>query len=454
MSDERFQYEVFITPLSDINTYGTEINVSDFISVSGIPTIKQNIDAGDYDIGVFTYGDIKLKAENVNGKFNDETDIRSIFQFSRDLAKVRIEFKASISNADKTLTETSTVTYKGLINEEATRTNTVKEQVDFKVLSLDSVIRTEKVAAGIITNGSTVKVALESILDTAKITSVLGFSAANINPDSNYIIDDGSVFDSLITRDALNQLLLTSNSIFVIDSNDNMIIKDRVENLTTDVLILFGKSDFHGRENIVSIKKYNSGKQRMFNSVQVNDLIKTNAALQATFGVRTKIITADHVTDADTEAIIANNLLDEFEAPKIELEINVPTNVAKAAILLDRVSINYPLRVVKTGDFFPVVGITEIGEASNTLPDTFGSLSISPDIAFKIIEKKEIPNKFITTLKLRQVGKSLSDGTFSISSQAIVGFAIIGESEIGVGTESLYNPSVIGAALIGDTETA
>ena len=127
------QYQVLITPLVDMDVYGDvidvtkDIDLSDFIKSGGIGTIKRDVDNGDYDIGVFTYGSITLKALNIDGQFNDENDWRSIFKYSRDKAKVVVNFLDNQGNAP--------ISFKGIINEDGTRQDFLKDEVKFKVLS-------------------------------------------------------------------------------------------------------------------------------------------------------------------------------------------------------------------------------------------------------------------------------------------------------------------------------
>ncbi len=130
-------------------------------------------------------------------------------------------------------------------------------------------------------------------------------------------------------------------------------------------------NDIHARENIMDLTKYNTGIHRMFNSVVINNTERSDGALQTDFGVRQKSKTLDFITDNGTEATIANKLLSEFKVPKIEVNVTVTSELARDIDLLDRVSINYPLRIKpQPGTFSPVVGITEVGEATEPLPDT------------------------------------------------------------------------------------
>ena len=58
------QYKVYFTPKLTATTYGAEVEVSAKIIDTGVSTMKRSIDAGDYDIGIFYYGDVTLKAIN------------------------------------------------------------------------------------------------------------------------------------------------------------------------------------------------------------------------------------------------------------------------------------------------------------------------------------------------------------------------------------------------------
>jgi len=403
------RYRVFITPLLSDDTYDSAQDVSDYIDASGVPNVNRSIDAGDYDVGVYSYNDITIKGQNSNGIFNGPEDSRSIFPFGRDRAKVEVHF----IEMDTSLgTETSTTTFRGLINEEATRIDPVSDSIRMRVLSRDSIIRNTKIQSGAIANGSTSTDAIKTILNTTRIRSVLTFNAANINPDFEYTIDDGSYFDNKKTQEALNELLVTTNSVFVLDSSDNMIVKSRDETVAS-ALNLYGRYDLHGRENIIKISKYNSGWHRMFTSVKVGTQVSVNTALADQYGVRQKDVDFDFITTNATKKSIADRLLSEFQAPKIELECEIDTVTASAYDLLAPVSVNFPLRLQPdAGNELPIVGITKIDEATEPLPNEYGSLEIDPSIAFKIIGIQENVKAFTTTLKLRQVGTTLSDGVF------------------------------------------
>lgn len=444
------RYSVFCTPLIGEDLYGTEIDITDRVINNGLKTIKRSIDSEDYDVGTFTFDDLEIKALNSNGYFNDVTDGRSIFKFKRDLAKVRVVAEND-ANGD-------VIAYRGLINEEATKLDVSKEEISFRVLSRDSVLRKTKISGGSISSGSLFSSTFLAIFNDPTIASVLTLVAGNIDLPYDATIDDGSTFDNISARDALNKLLVASGAVILIDGNGNVSIRDRAANSATSILNLYGPYDIQRRQNTHQLKEYNPGLHRMYNSVTINEHEENNSAYVQTFGFRGRTFDLPFITDEDKLSTIANTVLEEFKAPKVECIVEVPISVSRGVELLDRVSLNWPLRITPYSDglFLPIIGCTKIGEAAMPLPNTYGSLSVDPRISFKVIEIQEDPNKFSAFLKLRQIGNSIEDGYFTDDLTGIVGFAVIGVSFIGgVGDpDGLWNPSVIGAALIGSTEVA
>lgn len=413
---EPTNYKVFITPLSDNNTYGSEIDVSDYVDLRDISNIKSGVDNDDYDVGVFKYDFITLKAVNLNGILNDSSDFRSIFKFKRDLAKVKVKY----------FNDTSTISFNGLINEESTRQDIRSGDIRFKVLSLDSVIRNINVSSGQITNSMTYSDAIKSILNQPKITSVLTYNASDVAVDIDLLIDNPIWFDNRNAKEALDALFVTSNSVMTINHNTTEItVRVRGDNLGTGAKF-FGPGDLQGRENIADIRNYNTGFHRVFNSIDFNGTYVEDEGLITDYGARLKKVEYGFVTDASKELQIANKILSQFKSPKIELEILVTTEQAKGLEFFDLVTIDYPFRVTPSKDHpIPIYGIAKYGDA--VYPEITGSIKINPSIAFNVIGIKEHPGQFMSLIKLRQRGTGLSDGSLT-DAGAFYGSAIYGES--------------------------
>lgn len=401
------RYHVYLTPKISLNTYGDEIDISDLVNLDGVSQIKQSIDSGDYEVGVYTYDDITITANNRNGYFNTPDDVRSVFKYTRDLAKIRVKYYNN--DGAQPYEDGFFIVFNGLINDEATRVDAEKEQIKFRVLSRDSVIRNTKVDAGVISNGDLISDAIYEILQNPKITPVLTLDADDVEVDNDIAIDDGTKFDNKSTREVLNSLLLASNSVMLLDADGVITIRSRANN-ETDVLFLYGPHDIKGRENIRRLFDYDSGLHRMFSAVKVNEIEVINDVFADEFGYRQKQLTLDFITDDTKSEAIAQALVNEFGHPKVELKIEVNTEIALEWNLLDRVSIDWPLRKTPTGNFLPICGAATLGSSVTPLPVLSGSVMIKPEMSFKIIEKIENPKEFTTVLKLRQVGTTQSDG--------------------------------------------
>lgn len=446
-------YQVLITPLVRRDVYGTEqdvtldVEIDDFIKDSGISKIKREVDNGDFDFGVFTFDSINLTALNFGGKFSSYQDSRSMFKYSRDKAKVVINFFDGVSN-------TATLSFRGLIDDRSTKINFEKNEVKFKILSNDSIINRVKVPGGVVTNGISASQAIKNILQITDITSVLNYDDANINVLNDYDIDNGAFFDNKTAKQALDFLLSVTNSVLVVDkSSDDIIVRSRDENSGT-ILRLYGHGDLFGRENIINIKNYNDGLQRAFNTIIIETISSTNAGLVDQFGDNTKTFRYDFITDDTTRKRITDDLLDYWKAPKIELEAQVRTDLVKDVGFFDLVSIDYPYRKKPYKDEqFPVYGVSTYGDA--VYPYIFGNLKIDPNRAFKVIGIKEDPRTFLTTLKLRQNGTEISDGYFS-DLGTFYGVAIYGAdpyqldpNRLDPNRNSAYGAAVFGTVIYG-----
>lgn len=400
-------YRVFFTPLVGENTYGTVVDVTMDVDLTdwlkNFGQIKREIDNGDYDIGIFTFGDITLNAINFSRKFNSPDDAYSIFKFRRDRCKVEIIFYDEDGN--------DTTRFKGLINDDATRLDLVRGIVRLKVLSLDSIFRQVQVPTGAIVNGDLFSTAIKKILNVPEITNTLVYSAGNVDVDLDLAIDDGEVFSAITAKEALDDLLLASNSILIVDNLETVYVKARIE--TAAQYDLYGFGDKYGRENILEVTDYNPGLQRAFSSIKVGEVaVATSEPYVEDYGFRQKSMSFDFISTLATEQAIADNILEDFKVPKPELEVLVKTAAVQDIELLDMVSLDFDYRVVPDprDDFIPMLGTAALGTAR--LPITTGSFRINPKTKWKVIGIEEDPVKFTTALKLRQTGTAAHDGVF------------------------------------------
>lgn len=447
MSDPK-HYEVHVTPLDGAETYGTEVEITDRVRITGLSSIESRIDSDDYDFGAFLSDDLTLTAENGDGFFSSEMDSRSLFKFGRDKARVRVVFHDPDDSTD-------TLVYRGIVDERGTR-----EQPDFngsrvrlKVLSPDVVIAKSKVPSGAVGSGSSFSTAIANILDRAEITSVVSFSTADVSLSYNGTVDDGTWFDERGAREALDALLLASNSVLVVDRDLNkIVIRSRTANSGT-VRNLYGPDSVSGQpQNLIELKEANPGRSKMFNVVSVDGTVASEADFVNTFGASVKTVELGFVTSTATRLAIAQALAREFRAPKQELVATVSTSLAKSWGMFDAIVFDVPLRTkpYRGTTSLPLYGQAKYGTA--VYPYSTGGLKISQNVAYKIVGIKTDPDKFTTELRVRQVGTGFGDETIG-SVASIYGFAVYGES---VYTEDpdLIDPnvnSVYGAGKYGVT---
>lgn len=441
-------YQVLITPLIAKDTYGTQkdvtenVEIDDYVKDSGISTIKKEVDNGDFDIGVFVFDSINLTCFNFDGRFSGINDSRSMFKYSRDKAKITVNFFNGESN-------TPDSSFRGILDDRATKLNFGKNEIKFKLLSNDSIINRVKVPAASIPNGTMISDAIKTLLQLTDITSVLNYDNANINVLNDYEIDDGSNFDNKTVKAALDKLLAVSNSVLLIEKDtDNMIVRSRTWN-SGQTKRFYGHGDLFGRENIINIKNYNDGLQRAFNTINIKNISSSNAGYIDLYGDNAKTFTFDFITNPVTQKQIADDILDYWKSPKIELEVEAKTSEVKNLDFFDLVSIDFPYRVKPyNSDKLPLYGTAIYGEA--VYPYLFGNLKIRPSVAFKVIGIKENPKKFLTMIKLRQIGTEVDDGFFG-KIGTFYGTAVYGVDEYQLDSDRLdpNRRSVFAAARYG-----
>jgi len=393
-------YKVYLTPLVDEETYGTEIEISDYVISDNLSSIKKNTDSEDYNIGDYRLGSISLVCTNYCGEFNDN-DPRSFFQYKSQRAKVRVVYYDSLTD--------SSLSFKGLTSDDATVFNS-DDTAKIKVLANDSIIDTVQVQAGVLENGDLFSEALKSILNNSAITAVLTYDASEIEVDLDLAIDDVTPFSGISTWQAVRQLLIASNSVLYVD-DETIKVKTRDEN-TQNVSYFYGPGDTLDRENIVSITDYNNGAQRIFNSIIINDSDPySDTESVEWFGLKQKKFTFDFITDSTKELLIAKRLVNQFRYPRLEFKLTCKTQLANQIGFFDTIGVSHPIksRPYRTTNA-PLWDLAKYDTTEDVYPIDFGGVNIDGRLAFQIIQRIENPSEFQTTLKLRGRGKTFDDG--------------------------------------------
>ena len=396
------QYKVEITPLEKDNTYASEaIDVTEYTRLDGVTDIIEQVDDGDFDLGVFTLDSVKLRMINFSGKFSDVNSASSIFPFRRDLAKVVITFLDDDGNPD--------AQFRGFIDDTLTREDFDNAEVALTVISKSGLFNKIAVLGGSVSNNMTIKEALTEILDRPQVTNYLNYDIANMNPALNIEVNAGAEFDNITYRDALNTLMRISGSVLLVDSSDNIIVRDRTRNNNTPHKF-YNEGDPLGRVNINRLAQFNTGVQRAFNFYKIDNIFAKDDNLIAENGLRQKDLSLNNIiTNVDTRQVIVNYYLDNFAVPKTELQIQMETDIAKDVEILDTCTLDYlPIVKMERNKVMPLVDVVEV---PFDLPQVLNKRYISSNIGFKVIAKQVNIGSHTTTLKLREIGTKAGDST-------------------------------------------
>lgn len=413
----QLEVQVMLQPLVQVGEYGTAVDITDSVLQESLTEITQFIDSQDYEVGIFAFGNLNLSFDNSRGKFNEQGDERSLFPYLRDRARIVINLiEREVTRSGEVVTDSSTTTtelFSGLLKEDSIRQDATNDVVTAEILSRESTLAASTIAAAAVNNGATITEALTVLLQAAVITEQLTFSLSKITPTNDLTIDDGTFFDGLNGLDAVKNLLQASNSVFFIDSSDEMNVTGRDIRAGLSVISLYGPNSTDGRENIIEMFDLNPGFHRIVNSVRLNDLVEVSASGSSDeYGVRQKQYTFDFITSDATLLTIGTALVNEFSGPKQEITVKIPISDGVGISILQSVRIYTGLKhtIEDDGVFASIWGQTDYGDADFAIGSEVGSFFVSSEIIWKVLEITHNLQDFTTTLKLRQSGTSYDDG--------------------------------------------
>jgi hypothetical protein len=241
-----------------------------------------------------------------------------------------------------------------------------------------------------------------ALLNQSQITSLLTVDYSNINCGTDLPIDSIASLQNKTVQEGLNNLLLVSNSVLYIEG-DTVFVSPRV---ATDQVIFnfYGQTSPNGAENIIDIQNIRNGLNRVLNYFTWKDttLFSQSLSSVAKYGALTKELSADFVTLGTSQQTIMDNLCAEFADPKQEFSITTPMSYKSlACTLLSRVSVDYPIVYVSTGDPVPLCGAAVCGEA--ILPKALSAFKLSPTDYYYVIGRSVNSKDSTITFKLRRM---------------------------------------------------
>lgn len=405
------RFRAFIVPFAADGTYGDEIEVTADTDIGSIGNISQKIDNNQYNVGLLTYNDFNLKLRNEHGKYSNVGDTpSSIFNIKRNDSIFRLYWQidsflpiCGIAICGQARLSPITLVYEGLIKDDATSDSPKSQFTRLKVLSLESKFDQIEVPNGLINNGDTFESALFDILNQTIVTDLFTVDAANINVGFDTTIDDAQALSSQNGKNALDNLLLLSNSIIYIKER-TIYISARVAS-TDSQFTFYGPASVNGLENTQNISDIRTGVSKSFNywTWQDETFNVEDATNRALYGVRRKQISSALITGTAKKQAILAALVGEFGAPRKSFKVTTPINYETIPLFyLDKINVDYPtVYIPSEGRDLPFYDVAKYDESFYPLPDSFLTIDINKDwrIAGRTINVKSQ----LITFDLREV---------------------------------------------------
>lgn len=402
-------FRVYINPFDDDGNYTGFEDVTKYVNLSSLSDITQDIDSAEYQLGVFRYPNLQLKLNNQSGKFSDVEVVQSIFRFRRADSQVKVTYSlldegpyCGVAICGETYLSEEITLYTGLINDESYSTSVKNQDVTVKVLGFESVFTRTLVPYSALSNGMLVSAAIYAILNQLAITNLLTVDLSNIDPFLDQAIDTVTPFETMTVKEALDKLLVTSNSVLYI--RDQVVyVTNRVATAAVQTTF-YGQAAIDGAEEIADIKELKNGVSKVFNYITWVDtnLSSTDSDSVNRYGARKLELDYDFFTNTGKRTNIMDNIAAEFAVAKQEFILVVPINYNQLTLnLLDRVVVDYPTVYQQGEEAIPVCGVFEYGVG--ILPNALWSLTITTDENYKIVSKKIIPRTNVIEFKVRKI---------------------------------------------------
>lgn len=401
---------VYLTPLDDLGGFSSEIEITNYVDLSSIGSVKRSLDNSTYDIGLLRYNNLTLKLHNASGKFSDVESLTSVFRYSRSGSKVRVTWApgptlvCGMFICGEAILSEEVDIYRGILNDDTAKMNANDQIVSFQVLSYESQISKVLVPFDELETGDWLSDVLYKTLNQAPITRYAAVVEADINLHVDYEIDDIAWFENKTGKEAVEKILQVSNSILYFDETG---FKASGREPSESVAMHFyGQASLIGNENIVDIREFRDGRNRVINHVRWGD---EGAAAQGPFsidkwGVYTKELSADFITDPAKQLVSAEAIVEEFENPQKEFELVGLLGADTIGLKFkDRIDIDYPTVVVPASLQLPVVGVAKIGAIETPLPGVLWEFQLTQEENFKIMEIEMDLKKELISFGLRRI---------------------------------------------------
>jgi len=328
------------------------LDVTKYLLATSATKITKRLDYEASEFGNFINSNAVFQINNISGDWNDSNDNYSLFAgyYSRNYTRIR--YKAGYYG--KNNVKINELVFEGLINERTMKINYNDGQLQFTALSYSQILKENIIGSGDLSGATTIKDIIAVIMSYSNINNIINYDATKINPETNISFDNISYYELRDTQDVISELCKKSNSIWYIDVNNYLVIRDRTIILGSYIdykpnkPILFvndgGQSfvnanyytatftdyafEFKGGvkqsifNNIIEIKSSDDGFQNIINSVQYTndanvylneDNDQDNLNL---YGTNLLLLEGNDLTNSITINSISNSIINKKKIPK------------------------------------------------------------------------------------------------------------------------------------------
>ena len=415
--------------LSILPPVGGEVDITHRVIRGGLGNVKQRIESSDFVAGNFSYDSMRIQLINDDGAFSVGGEY---FPGGGGYTRIMLRHISGDGNMVDA--------FSGLVEEMSIKEDERRYTVKMEVLSLDSIINKTIIPAGAVRDGVTFRNGLMAILDRRPIIDYININLNNIMLQYDGIINNGEWFSLRDGKTAIDLLLIASGAFAYVDKNRNYIVSPRILADKTPGKTFYAAHDMRRRSPVVlAAKQINSGINRVFNKVAVNDEVYTDDISIDYYGLKDRgTISMPFITSRLSSYAIAQNLILEFRYAKTEMQVDVLAADVQSLEVGQVIKLDIRKLVFAAEGKLP--GLYGQGIFGRGKYNYETGKFISRNIIWTIYDKIEAPEKLTATLKLRRYGRAIGD---EIVFEDIYGEALYDEGRYTVQgliyEEGLYN---------------
>ena len=290
--------------------------------------------------------------------------------------------------------------FEGRISDEGTYEDESNKTIRFTVLSLESGFR--KVIAKnpkVFGETLTAKNAVTTFLGNTEIIPAMTIGEIKLGVD--FEIDNPDWFSGKTLADGLSSLMIATSSIMSIN-NMTISVFPRQKVRRSNVPVFYGYNDRLRRTPMIfNLRAVNTGVQRVFNSITVNEYESRDINSINKYGFKElEKLEVPFIFDRDAAEAIGTTIVNTFSQEKEELEVMILSKDSQGLNLGDIISIDSPSRKdsVSIGKMLALYGMRH----RPVIPLESGRI-IPRVINWEIYEKNENTKQLNCMLKLRRV---------------------------------------------------